>query len=151
MLQTETADVERFPLFTVRDDLLATARRFAPYGPTGPNMRNVEAIRSQDGRVASGIWDCTAGVFEVDLANDEVVYILEGEVHVIWNDSVQTLRPGDIAYLPAGHATTWVVPDYVRKVWFHHSPKRSLKRRVASKLRTWSERLLKMGEGEREQ
>jgi uncharacterized cupin superfamily protein len=141
-LQVDPSDLERIPIFSVQDDLLGTARRTKPDGLPGPNMRSAEPIRSHDGRVATGIWDCEAGVFEVNFTCDEVVHILEGQVHVTSNDMVQTLEPGDVAFFRKGLSTTWVVPHYVRKIWFHHNPKPTLKQRVARKLRAWREQLI---------
>ena len=134
--------VETFPRFSVEDDLLGEAPPMLANGQSGPTTRAVEPIRSRDGRVATGVWDSEAGVFEVNFTCDEVVHILEGEVRVTSNGATQTLRPGDVAYFRKGLRSTWDVPNYVRKVWFHHNPKPTIRKRVAYKLRMWSKRLL---------
>ena len=86
-------------------------------------------------------WDCTAGRFHWDYFGDEMVQILEGEVHVTFEDGVtRTLRAGDTAHFKAGTRLEWNVPDYVRKIAFHRSPQ-SLPDRVLSKLTRMLRRL----------
>jgi uncharacterized cupin superfamily protein len=63
------------------------------------------------------IWDCTAGQFRWFFGWDEMVVILEGEVHVTAEDgSARTLTVGDVAYFRAGTWATWRIDRYVKKV-----------------------------------
>ena len=135
--------MDRQPIqtFNARENLLEEAKPMAANG-SGPNTRTVQPIRSSDGRVSTGLWDCQAGVFEVKFGCDEVVHILDGEVNVTSNGAVQTLRAGDVAFFHEGLTTTWDVPRYVRKVWFHRNDKPTVRKRVSYKLRMWSDRLL---------
>jgi uncharacterized cupin superfamily protein len=127
---------DALPSFNVDDARLQSAKAAPPSDqPDAPAMRWVKLIHSSDGRVTCGVWDCEAGVFDVDFKCDEVVHILEGEVIVRAHGSVQTLRPGDVAFFARGLATTWEVPRYVRKLWFHHFPKPTLRERVQYKVR----------------
>jgi uncharacterized cupin superfamily protein len=132
---------EPFPTFNAAADLLASAKPTVA-GAQGPKTRTVQPIASADGRVTTGLWDSQAGVFEVKFGCDEVVHILDGEVHVTSNGAVQTLHPGDVAFFRKGLTTTWDVPRYVRKVWFHRNTKPTIRKRVAYKLRMWSNRVL---------
>ena len=109
-------------------------------------MRGLVLICSQDERVKSGVWDCGAGVFDVTFKCDEVVHILEGEVIVRSSGTVRRLGPGDVALFHTGLATTWEVPRYVRKLWFHHEPFPTLSKRVAYKLGLLKVRLLAVAE-----
>ena len=62
------------------------------------------------------VWDCTAGEFRWFFGWDEMVVILEGEVHVTAEDgSARTLAVGDVAYFRAGSWATWRIDRYVRK------------------------------------
>jgi hypothetical protein len=138
VLQPEiaTAGMRAVPSFSVDDGRLQAARALPPEDqPDAPPMRWVKHIHSDDGRVTCGVWDCQAGVFDVDFKCDEVVHILEGEVIVHASGAAQVLRPGDVAFFRAGLFTTWEVPNYVRKLWFHHFPKPTLRERIEYKLR----------------
>jgi uncharacterized protein len=127
---------DAMPSFSVDDAGLQNATAEAPKDqPGAPAMRWVKPIHSHDDRVTCGVWDCQAGVFNVDFKCDEVVHILEGEVTVRSQGSARTLRPGDVAFFRTGLSTTWEVPRYVRKLWFHHFPKPTLRERVEYKVR----------------
>lgn len=131
-----TAANDALPSFSVDDAGLQSALAAVPKDqPGAPAMRWVKLINSQDGRLTCGVWDCEAGVFDVAFKCDEVVHILEGEVIVTTHGSVQTLRPGDVAFFACGLATRWEVLRYVRKLWLHHFPKPTLRERVEYKLR----------------
>jgi len=130
------AEDSAIPSFSVDDARLQSATASPPKDqPGAPAMRWVKLIHSHDGRVTCGVWDCEAGVFSVDFKCDEVVHILEGEVTVRAQGTVRTLRPGDVALFRTGLLTTWEVPRYVRKLWFHHFPKPTLRERVEYKVR----------------
>lgn len=81
-----------------------------------PVARTSNLTVSSDGTGTSFVWDCTAGTFHWYFGGDEIVYILEGEVHVE-NDAMQRrLAPGDFALFRADTWARWHVPTYVRKV-----------------------------------
>jgi hypothetical protein len=109
--------------------------------PNAPAMRWLKLIAPESGRLTCGVWDCQAGVFDVHFKCDEVVHILEGEVTVRAGDHVQTFRPGDVALFPEGLVTRWEIPRYVRKLWFHHFRKPTLRERVEYKIRMLLDRL----------
>jgi uncharacterized cupin superfamily protein len=117
--------LERAPASPPRDQLHA------------PPMRWLKLIDAPSSRITCGVWDCQAGVFDVHFKCDEVVHILEGEVTVRAGDTAQTLAAGDVALFREGLVTTWHVPRYVRKLWFHHFRKPTLRERVEYKLRMW--------------
>ncbi len=69
------------------------------------------------------VWDCTAGEFRWFFGWDEMVVILEGEVHVTAEDgSARTLAVGDVAYFQAGSWATWRIDRYVRKAAVTRKP-----------------------------
>jgi ethanolamine utilization protein EutQ (cupin superfamily) len=80
------------------------------------------------------VGDCTAGKFHWHFGVDEIVHILEGEVHVT-DDAGRTvtLQAGDVGHFALGSHTVWEVPDYVCKLAFHRVP--TLPIRVKRKLR----------------
>lgn len=102
-----------------------------------PEARAMFLTTSGDSMIRSGIWECTAGKFDWIFAFDEVVQILEGEVHVEAEGQVRILRAGSTAYFPFGLKTHWHVPKYVKKFFTHHYPSRTkqLARRLGSVIR----------------
>src|SRR5262245_53742160 len=84
----------------------------------GKPMARVKYLaRSDDEGVTAALWDCTAGKFEWYFASDELVHILEGEVIVTTGTGAErSLKPGDVAFFPAGMKSVWTVPKYVKKM-----------------------------------
>ncbi len=106
----------------VAADPRAIALTDAPINPAwvragAPRARLGEIARSADGTCAIVVWDCTAGVFEWRFGVDETVQIIDGAVTVAdATGRERALRPGDVAFFPAGSASLWRVETYVRKV-----------------------------------
>ena len=99
-----------------------------PIDPTSihegsPEARGTILVQSDDKRLSSGQWSCTAGRFEWTFGWDEFVYILEGEA-TIQEDGGETytVRVGDIAHFPLGLKTNWHVPEFVKKVFTIRTP-----------------------------
>jgi uncharacterized cupin superfamily protein len=99
-----------------------------------PVARCSQLTASADGLVSTHVWDCTAGKFHWYFGVDEIVHILEGEVHVT-DDAGRTvtLQTGDVGHFALDSHTVWDVPDYVCKLAFHRVP--ALPIRVKRKLR----------------
>jgi uncharacterized protein len=88
-----------------------------------PVARYLPLTESPDGRLSSGLWECTAGRFKVVFWQDEVVHILDGGVTVRQEGGgALTLGPGDTAYFPLGMVTHWDVPSFVRKFFVVRLP-----------------------------
>src|SRR3978361_1019542 len=86
-----------------------------------PVARSAVLTTSDDGLVSTHLWDCTAGRFHWYFGVDEVVHILEGEVHVTGDDGrTVILRTGDIGHFALHSHTIWHVPGALRKVPPHH-------------------------------
>jgi uncharacterized cupin superfamily protein len=83
-----------------------------------PTARVAELSRSADGTAMTAVWDCTGGAFNWFFGGDETVHILEGEVTVDDGAARRTLRPGDVAFFPAGTWARWDVDGYVKKLAF---------------------------------
>lgn len=100
-----------------------------------PQARASTEATSPDGRLATGLWDCTAGVLDITFRCDELVHIVEGEVVVRCNGLTHHLLPGHVAYFPRGVVALWDIPEYVKKAYVHRYPPRpSLARRALAKL-----------------
>lgn len=102
---------------------------------TTPLSRTVERLFAPDGKLASGVWDSSAGTHEFRFDFDEIIFFLEGEARVTAGAETQTFRAGDVALVPAGTHMRWEVPRYVRKVWVHRYGQPSLVGAVARRLR----------------
>lgn len=83
-----------------------------------PEARVKHLAKADDDGLAAALWDCTAGKFNWFFVGDEFVHILEGEVTVSNEDgsNKRVLRPGDVAYFPAGMHSIWHVEKYVKKI-----------------------------------
>jgi len=101
-----------------------------------PVARAVTLLESPDGLLTTGLWDCTAGKFTWIYGLDEIVHILEGEVHVDDGKRTHHLVAGSILYLPHGLETVWTVPKYVKKMFVMRAPRRGRVRRLASAVKT---------------
>lgn len=87
-----------------------------------PVARCAELSRSADGAALTAVWDCTAGEFDWYFAGDETVHILAGEVIIDDGAGPRPLRPGDVAFFPAGSTSRWRIPCYVKKLAFCRDP-----------------------------
>ena len=121
--------------FNANDGAIASVPTNGAANDGGPIVRALERLASLDGAIASGVWDSTAGKQEFQFDFDEVLYFLEGEVHVTAEGKTYTFRAGDVAFVRAGTHMSWDVPKYIRKVWIHRYPRRALVRRALRKLR----------------
>ena len=123
------------PWFNANDGAIASVATNGAAAHGDPIVRALERLASADGRIASGVWDSTAGKHEFQFDFDEILYFVEGEVHVTVRGQTYTFRAGDVAFVPAGVQMSWDVPRYIRKVWIHRYPRSALLRRALRKLR----------------
>ena len=77
-----------------------------------------EIARSPDDSTTVYLWQTSAGRFNWFYDSDEIVTILDGEVFVKESPEgpESRLGPHDVAFFPRGAATTWRVPDHLRKI-----------------------------------
>lgn len=73
---------------------------------------------SDDGRQASGIWECTPGVFNYQHTN-ETAGVITGKATITpeGGEPVE-VGPGSIVFFSEGSKTHWVVEETIRKA-FH--------------------------------
>jgi uncharacterized protein len=77
--------------------------------------------KSDDGTLASGIWECTPGTFDWTHA-DETACIVEGRVTVTpEGGEAFELVPGDAVFFPEGTRTRWMVTQKLRKAFHLHA------------------------------
>jgi uncharacterized cupin superfamily protein len=88
-----------------------------------PVARKKQLAGSSDRLAGTFMWDCTAGRFNWFYDDDEVIHVLEG--YVVIEDAAgvrQRLQAGDTFLFPAGSRYHWMIPHYIRKIAFLHSP-----------------------------
>lgn len=86
-----------------------------------PRSSGLILWKSADGKLCNGIWQCTPGRFTWEHV-DETVCVVAGSATVTpaGGEPLQ-LRPGDVAFFPAGLKTEWHVHETTRKVFHLHS------------------------------
>ena len=122
----------------------SSERRGLPLDPIDPALieegapvaRGVTLSRSADGRLSSGLWECSAGAFAWTFWLDEIFLVLDGEARIREETgAVHDLRQGDVAHFPLGLEVRWEIPRHFRKLFVVRSPGGS--RHIAR----WMERL----------
>lgn len=61
------------------------------------------------------IWSCPVSEFDWEYAEEEVCYLLEGEVQIQTEFETVMLSPGDFVIFPKGLKCRWKVTSPVRK------------------------------------
>jgi uncharacterized protein len=90
-----------------------------------PNFRNVETVRSPDGKSVSGLWSSDGpSTFEWTFHMDETVHLLEGDIEIDYQGKRFKLQPGDTATFLAGTKSVWHVPRYAKKAYTLYDPGR---------------------------
>jgi uncharacterized cupin superfamily protein len=82
-----------------------------------PEARSAVLARSRDRTSTTFAWECTPGEFTWDYAQDETLVVLTGEAFVT-NEAGEEcrLRPGDMAFFPAGSSSRWRVTERIKKI-----------------------------------
>jgi len=85
----------------------------------GQQEATAELWESPDGKVSTGVWACTAGIFtSVREGFCETCYILSGEGTLHSDDGPSVpLRPGVVIALPDGWRGRWEIVETLRKVY----------------------------------
>jgi uncharacterized cupin superfamily protein len=74
---------------------------------------------SDDGRMATGIWECTPGTYRSEKRGvSEFMHVVRGEATITGDDGVvHELRAGHALLLPDGWSGTWEIRETVRKTY----------------------------------
>lgn len=71
-----------------------------------------------DGVRATGVFECDPATTRYTLTDNEIIYVLEGEARIeLDNGSVVEVGPGDMAFLPKGHESTWTFKSRFKEFW----------------------------------
>jgi uncharacterized protein len=82
-----------------------------------PEARSKRLAESHDRTSSVMVWECSGGRFNWHYAEDEIAFILSGEVFIA-NEKGEERRlgPGDMIFFPAGSCCTWRVTDRIKKI-----------------------------------
>ena len=94
---------------------------------SGPKTNAVDGTPEENARIyydhpsgnfRSGVWDCTQGSWYHEHPKTEFCYIVEGSVKIAEKDGpVHVYNAGDTFIVPKGTPVTWIVEDYVKKLF----------------------------------
>jgi uncharacterized cupin superfamily protein len=74
--------------------------------------------RSDDGKTATGLWECTPGTIGGSFVFTETDYLLTGRMTCTLPDGgTFEAKAGDVLLWPEGTKTTWEVHETVRKLF----------------------------------
>jgi len=86
-----------------------------------PQARGLLLWKSDDSKLANGIWECTPGRFTWVHA-DETLCVVEGSATITPEGGEPfEIRPGVVAFFPEGTKTEWRVTETLRKAFHLHS------------------------------
>ncbi|MCO6187671.1 cupin domain-containing protein [Rhizobium sp. L1K21] len=74
---------------------------------------------SADGKMETGVWECTPGRFTADRTKaSEMCHILSGRVTIHNSDGTsQDIGPGEMFSLPLGWTGEWTLHERTRKIY----------------------------------
>ena len=103
-------------------DLSAPPQIDAPWPGTAvsgdPHTRLWNLHTSDDGKILTGLWESTPGVWSIDYADWEYCHLLEGRctIQLVGKPPVE-LKAGDVFVLQTGAKGTWTVHETIRKYY----------------------------------
>lgn len=90
-------------------------------GPEDAELKVAPLEQADGNQVMVGVYACGPGRTNLMLEQNETIHILEGEVRVeLDNGDAVELGPGDIAFLPKGHLSTWTIKTPFKELFVLH-------------------------------
>jgi uncharacterized cupin superfamily protein len=87
-------------------------------------ISGIDVTLAGAGDNACGIWECTPGRFERQLAEAEVMHIRAGRCHFIPTGGAPVeIRAGDTLFFPANTTGEWDIRETLRKVFVVLAPR----------------------------
>jgi len=100
------------------DGLIASGAVARPLSQPACETVSLEVPIESAGANRSGLWECTPGRFERQLANAEVMHILSGAcTFTPAGEAPQEIRAGDTLFFPANTVGVWDIRETLRKVY----------------------------------
>ena len=113
--------------FLTKPDLATMDLGELSHKPTSISGDQMEASRelwqSKDGELSVGVWECTAGRFSADRANNsETCHLISGSITLHGEDGqTSNLKAGDLLTLPRGWRGEWTLHETTRKLYIIHN------------------------------
>ncbi|AOK63478.1 cupin domain-containing protein [Burkholderia ubonensis] len=100
------------------DGLVASGAVARPLSQPACETLSLEVPIEGAGANRSGLWECTPGRFERQLANAEVMHILSGAcTFTPAGEAPREIRAGDTLFFPANTVGVWDIRETLRKVY----------------------------------
>jgi uncharacterized cupin superfamily protein len=100
------------------DGLVASGAVARPLSQPACETASLEVPMEGAGANRSGLWECSPGRFERQLANAEVMHILSGVcTFTPTGGTPLEIRAGDTLFFPANTVGTWDIRQTIRKVY----------------------------------
>lgn len=89
--------------------------------PAEPSDRDdaVESPAAHGRDVVVGEWSLTGAAWCDRHDHEELNYVLEGELHVTYDERTFVARPGDVVIVPAGVRARYAAPVHARMVYVY--------------------------------
>ena len=98
---------------------------------------------AKNGEWTAVFWECSAGRFNWQYNQDEVLVVVSGEVFLITKGGEERrFGPGDVGIFPAGTVREWRIPTHLRMIAVLRQPRR---RPIAFALSLWNKFLCVIG------
>ena len=85
--------------------------------PTSP--RAVSGRRAVGEHVVVGEWSLERAAWTDRHLHEELNYVIEGELHVTYDDETYVAAPGDVVVVPAGKRARYAAPVFARMVYVY--------------------------------
>jgi uncharacterized cupin superfamily protein len=100
------------------DGLVASGAVARPLSQPACETSSLEVPMEGAGDNRSGLWECTPGRFERQLANAEVMHILSGAcTFTPAGGTPREIRAGDTLFFPVNTVGVWDIRETLRKVY----------------------------------
>ncbi|MDX1737415.1 MAG: cupin domain-containing protein [Alphaproteobacteria bacterium] len=107
----------------VKDIARRASADLADWGPVGlpegepvSNLRGITLEETADGKLDTGIWECSPGRWRRQVKNAEMCHFHFGKCKFIHDDgTVLEIEGGDTVFFPANSTGIWDVEETVRK------------------------------------
>lgn len=75
--------------------------------------------RSDDGAIATGVWECSAGRMQTDFGDGgEMVHVVKGTIRTVSDDGEErVIGPGESATFPPHWKGVWTLETPMRKLY----------------------------------
>lgn len=82
-----------------------------------PRMTGIRFVDTPD--LVVGEWSLRAAAWTDRHQHDEVNYVVEGELHVAFDDTTTVAVPGTAVRVPAGRLARYAAPAFARMVYIY--------------------------------